>query len=81
MFSWLETRIDEFRLPKDVKPPEGLWAFYWHFTRQVWPWLVVIMAFGLVVALIEVYLYVFIGKLIDLLKDADPKTVMPRISL
>lgn len=75
MFSWLETRIDEFRMPEDAKPPSGLYAFFWHFIRQVWPWLIVVMAVGLVVALIEVYLYVFVGDLIDMLKEADPKTV------
>lgn len=75
MFSWLESRIDEFRLPDETRPPEGLWAFFWHFIKQIWPWLIVVMAVGLVVALIEVYLYVFLGKLIDLLKDADPASV------
>lgn len=76
MFSWLENRIDEFRLPEDAKPPSGLWAFYWHFTRQVfWPWIAIVMVVGCVAALIEVYLFVFVGELVDLLKVADPKTV------
>ena len=51
-------------------------GFYWHYTRQVWPVLVALMAVGFVVALIEVSIFRYIASIVDLLKTTSPERVL-----
>ena len=54
-----------------------MWAFYWHFVKPVWPWFAVLMAVGLVGSLIELALYAFVGRIVDMMKDAkSPETFL-----
>jgi len=74
---WFERRIDPLAdgpLSPDgqiVRPPERLWPFYWHFVRQVWPWVLVTMAVGLCASLIEVSLFAFMAEIVDLVRTAE----------
>ncbi len=67
---WFETRIDAFTPEEPVRPPDKLWPFYWHFVKPVWGWFAVLMAVGLVGSLIELALYAFVGRIVDMMKDA-----------
>ncbi|SON56545.1 putative multidrug export ATP-binding/permease protein [Hartmannibacter diazotrophicus] len=73
MFRWFESIIDPFRPYEVKKPPDGLIAFYWSFLRQVWPVYIALMATGLVVALLEVSLFRYIGEVVDILRNATPE--------
>ncbi|MFN4144083.1 ABC transporter ATP-binding protein [Aestuariivirga sp.] len=55
-------------------PPRGLFAFAWHYTRPFWPLLLVSILFSAAIAFIEVYLFAFLGDLVDLLTTADRET-------
>ncbi|MFW6168837.1 MAG: ABC transporter ATP-binding protein, partial [Ralstonia sp.] len=69
----LERLIDPFlRLP-DSKPPGDVWRFYVYFLREVRGVFVFLLAVGLVGALIEVALFDFLGRLIDMIQ-ATPGT-------
>ncbi len=61
MFRFFETRIDPFRAHDESMPPANLFGFYARYCRQVWPFLVALMAIGLVVSLIEVSILRFVG--------------------
>lgn len=75
MFRWFETRIDPFAGGSDVRPPDGLWAFYWHFLRQCWPAFVLLVVVGFFGALIEASLFAFVGNLVDRMREAaSPET-------
>jgi ATP-binding cassette subfamily B multidrug efflux pump len=52
-------------------PPRGLMAFYWHFVRQTRGLYMAMFATGLVVALIDTLVPVFIGKLVTLMQAED----------
>ncbi|HET6783699.1 MAG TPA: multidrug ABC transporter ATP-binding protein, partial [Pseudoxanthomonas sp.] len=69
MFRWFESLIDVFGKPDLRMPPRGVWRFYVHYLRQAWPVLGVMCALGFVVALVEVALFDFLGRLVDLTKD------------
>ena len=71
MFAWFERLVDPFRAAPIEQPPSGLIAFYWHFIRQIWPVFAVLLSIGLVGALIEVSLFAFLGRIVDLVKIAD----------
>ena len=73
MLSWFEKLIDPFKEVPVQQPPGKLGAFYWHFLRPVWWVYALIMLCGLLGALIEVSLFAFVGKIVDLAKSAkDP---------
>ena len=57
-------------------PPRTLGGFYWYYTRQVWPVLAVLLVVGLLVSLIEVSIFRYIGAIVDLLKTTTPDKVL-----
>ncbi|SHF14481.1 ATP-binding cassette, subfamily B, multidrug efflux pump [Kaistia soli DSM 19436] len=76
MFRRFETLIDPFRPHDESMPPPTLLAFYWRYCRQVWPFLLTLMAIGLVVSLIEIAMLRYIGSIVDLLKATSPQQVL-----
>ena len=71
MFRWFESRIDPFREATGGQPPNRLTAFYIHYLRQVWPAFAVLMVSGLIAALIEVSLFAFVGRIVDMVREAE----------
>ena len=70
-FRWLEQLVNPFPPGQPDMPPAGLLAFAWHYTRPFWPLLVISMGFSAVIALLEVYLFAFLGDLVDVLTTAN----------
>jgi ATP-binding cassette, subfamily B, multidrug efflux pump len=66
IFRWFESLVDIFAEPGDAMPPRGVWRFYWHYLRQVRGILLAICVLGFFVALVEVALFDFLGRLVDL---------------
>jgi len=73
-FTWLENYVDSFPMQQAEKPAPTLFAFAFHYTKPFLPLLVASILFSTVIALIEVYLFAFIGNLVDLLGAADRAT-------
>ena len=73
-FRWLEQLVNPFPPGQPGMPPKGLLAFAWHYTRPFWPLLVISMMFSAVIALLEVWLFAFLGDLVDLLTSAERAT-------
>ena len=71
LFVWFEKLIDPFKERPIEQPPGELMAFYWYYARQIWPLFAILLAIGLVVALIEVSLFAFLGEIIDMVRDAE----------
>ena len=77
MFRWFETRIDPFAGGGDVRPPDRLVAFYWHFVRQAWPGFAALLVAGLLGGVIEASLFAFVGSIVDLMREAtSPQTFL-----
>ena len=76
MFKYLESLIQGTRAHQPVTPPAGLWSFYWHFIGQTpWPYAAMVMT-SLCVALADLSIPVFIGKLVALMAAANPATTL-----
>ena len=70
-FRWFEKMIDPFPAEKAEMPPKGLWAFIWYYTSP-FKWLLlgtIVTAAG--IAVIELAVFEFIGRLVDWLADVD----------
>jgi ATP-binding cassette subfamily B multidrug efflux pump len=76
MFRFFESRIDPFQSHVDSMPPATLLGFYWRYCRQIWPFLLILMAIGLIVSLIEIAMLRYIGSIVDLLKTTTPSEII-----
>ena len=74
IFSWLESRTDTFPPIKPTRPGNTLWGFVWHYSKPFWPMILVCSALASAVALIEVWLFSFMGNLVDWLGTANRET-------
>ncbi|WP_429243908.1 ABC transporter ATP-binding protein [Luteibacter sp. 621] len=74
IFRWFESLIDVFRDAPDKAPPKTVVRFYVHYLRQVWKLFVVALAFGLAVALVEVALFDFLGRVVDMAQKTPAAT-------
>ncbi|MBE0550214.1 MAG: ABC transporter ATP-binding protein [Rubrivivax sp.] len=70
MFAYFESRIRPTALP-GTAPPQGLLAFYWHYVRQARGLFGMMFATGLLVALIDTLVPLFIGRLVRLMENTD----------
>ena len=75
LIRFFENLIDPFRPHDPSMPPPTLGGFYWHYTKQVWPALLALMAIGFVVSLIEVTMFRYVGSIVDLLRTTTPDRV------
>lgn len=76
MFSWFERRLAPYPDAVPTQPPSGLLPFLWHYTRPVWPWLVLMSCCSMVIAVGEVTLFRFLGDIVDWLGHADRATFL-----
>src|SRR5262249_44147271 len=71
-----ETLLDPTSRPPKVPPTEGLWPFYWHFIRQE-RWLAVaLFIFGGLIAMLDVTIPAFIGRVVGLVSSHAPETLL-----
>ncbi|HET6432522.1 ABC transporter transmembrane domain-containing protein, partial [Dyella sp.] len=66
LFRWFENLIDPFKEPVDAMPPATVGRFYAFYLRQVWPIFLITLLVGLGFALIEVALFGYIGRIVDM---------------
>jgi ATP-binding cassette subfamily B multidrug efflux pump len=76
MFRLLERALKTTALPEASEPPAGLVAFYWHFARQAKGLFVGLFAAGFAVALLDVMIPVFIGKVVTLVTTSQPAELL-----
>ncbi|WP_460117248.1 ABC transporter ATP-binding protein [Pseudomonas sp. S2_C03] len=66
LYRRFEKLIDVFRDAPTATPPDGVFPFYVHYLKQVWPSFAVLLTVGLFGALIEVALFSYLSRIIDL---------------
>ena len=76
MFPFFEGLVLPTALEPPGPPPRGLARFIWHFAGQVKLHLVALLVLGIVLALLDAAVPVFIGLLVDLIARANPQTFM-----
>ncbi len=76
IFSYFESLIEPFPTEEPTTPPKGLWAFCWHYSKGIWPWLVVLGVMSIVIASVEIYIFSYIGNVVDWLSSADRETFL-----
>ncbi len=76
MLRRFEALLDPTARPPEAPPTEGLWPFYWHFIRQV-RWVVVaLFVFGGLIAMLDVTIPAFIGRVVGLVSTHAPEDLL-----
>jgi len=76
MFHWFENRLAPFPPQEPQRPPDTLIAFCLHYTRGAWPYLIVATALMALIAGIEVWMFGFLGNIVDWLAAQDRETFL-----
>lgn len=80
MYSFFEKRINPFPAEPSGKPPNRLLPFCWFYTKGVWPFLIVNAILVGTLSVLEIFLFSFMGNIVDWLSEADPKTFLQQES-
>ena len=73
-YTWLEGQVNPFPPEAPGMPQASTWGFIKFYARPFLPIIVVGLLFSVVIAIIEVRVYAFVGRLIDLMGKAEPTT-------
>ncbi|MGN6572332.1 MAG: ABC transporter ATP-binding protein [Pseudolabrys sp.] len=76
MFRLFERWVKITSLPEQSVPPTSLTGFYWHVATQAKPAFLALFAAGFAVALLDVMIPVFIGKVVTLVTQARPADLL-----
>jgi ATP-binding cassette subfamily B multidrug efflux pump len=76
MFGWFESRLEAYPSEEPKAPPEGLFAFCWHYSKPAAPWLIIMATCAMLIAVGEVALFQFLGSLVDWLSAANRDTFL-----
>jgi len=75
IFRWLEGVTGSFPPETPEKPPETFSGFIAHYARPFWPLILASSVLSIAIALIEVSLFSFVGKIVDWLSHANRATI------
>ena len=75
VFRFFEHLLEPTGLPPGP-PPAGLGAFYWHHARQARVLVAALFAAGLVVALLDTTIPVFVGRVVTMVSSRTPHAVL-----
>lgn len=76
LYRRFEQLIDIFREAPTEAPPNKVAAFYLYYLRQVWPSFAALLVVGLIVALVEVALFSYLSRIIDLAQGVPNPNVL-----
>lgn len=76
LFDRFEALGQPFPAADDVAPPDQAFAFVKHYSRGMWPWLLILMVLTAVVALLEIWLFGFLANIVDWFGERDPNTFL-----
>ncbi|MGI9351792.1 MAG: ABC transporter ATP-binding protein [Rhizobiaceae bacterium] len=76
MFSYFESLINPYPAEIPKRPPNTLMAFFWHYTKSCWKILAVMTLTVAIFSIVEVYLFAFLGSIIDWLSTANRETFL-----
>ena len=74
LFTWFEKFQTPFPEDLPARPPSTLSGFIVHYARPFWPLILASSILSTIIALIEVYLFAFVGDLVDWLAVSSRDT-------
>ena len=75
LYRRFERFINIFQDAPTESPPSSVWPFYAYYLRQVWPSFAALLVVGLGSALVEVALFSYLSRIIDLVNHSTPASL------
>ena len=75
LYRRFESFINIFHDAPTDSPPSTVWSFYLYYLRQVWPSFAALLVVGLASALIEVSLFSYLSRIIDMVNHSTPASL------
>ncbi|MFW0700791.1 ABC transporter ATP-binding protein [Pantoea sp. R13S299] len=75
LYRRFERFINIFHDAPTDSPPSTVWSFYLYYLRQVWPSFAALLVVGLAAALIEVSLFSYLSRIIDMVNHSTPASL------
>src|SRR5215469_18173787 len=76
VFRFFEALLEPTALPPGPPPPPGLAAFYWHYARQARHLVAALFITGFIAAVVDTTIPVFIGRVVTLLSNHTPGSLL-----
>jgi ATP-binding cassette subfamily B multidrug efflux pump len=76
LFSFFERLVDPYPAEPPAMPPKGLWAFCWHYTRPLAPWLIIMSVLTAAISVVEITFFAFMGNLVDWLSQSGRESFL-----
>ncbi len=76
MFRRFERILKPTSPPPDAPPPQRLLAFYWHYAKQARGYLAALFVIGFAVAMLDISVSFFIGRVMTLVSQGDAKEIL-----
>lgn len=74
IYNFFESSLEPFPQEEPKEPPRTLVAFCLHFTRGAWVWVCASAVLTAFVAITEVWMFAFLGNIVDWLAVQNPET-------
>jgi len=75
LFRKFETLVDPFDDPSSgsepITPPKDLWGFVFFYAKPFWPLIAIASVIAAFAAIVDVWLFSFVGSIVDWLGTAD----------
>jgi len=76
IYSFFEKLVDPLPDAPIVRPPVRPLAFIWFYVKPIRMLLLITLLFSGIAAICEIYMFVFIGRLVDWMSTAEPSTFL-----
>ncbi len=76
VFDFFESLADPFPLVDDATPPRKAFPFVRHYSRGMWPWLIILTVLTAAIAVLEIGLFGFLANIVDWFGTRDPSTFL-----
>ncbi len=74
IYDYFEGLINPYPSEVPSTPPDTLAAFCWHYAKPIWPWLLALGCFSVLIAILEITLFSYVGNVVQWLSEADRET-------
>jgi ATP-binding cassette, subfamily B, multidrug efflux pump len=76
MFGFFERLIDPFPTAEPTRPPSRLFAFLWHYTKEVWPFVAALTVLTASVSATQIVIFSYLGDVVDWFTTANRATFL-----
>jgi ATP-binding cassette, subfamily B, multidrug efflux pump len=74
MFRFFETRVNPYPQGEPATPPRRLFAFLYHYSRPLLPWLLLMSLLTAAISALEITFFNYMGQLVDWMGATDRAT-------